>query len=355
MSGGPRAARRGQALSAFVVVLAPLTGTALAVMAAARLVADQTRLQAAVDAAAYSAAVLEAETLNEVAVANRALVANLATSGQAVSAVAHLRTLARAARAAQAVGVAFPPLAPALGAAARTADGAAATAAAAARVTVPLARAASALEVARTRAAILAADARLAGRVAARLRAAAPDARLTRFSASALRTAPLSRAIRRARPGDVPAVARGSLDAFTAGRRGAPFVGRTFEVARIGKRGDTGLGDDGTVRATDSIGVTLVRGKRFGATVRVDAAEFGHVAPPRGWRLSAAEGPGAVRVEATLLSVAGRQLTARAAARAVYRRPDRPDEAPDLFGPFWRPRLVPYAATRAVRAPAGGR
>ncbi len=339
----PRQLRqRGQALAVLVVVLLPLAAVALAVGAAARLVADQTRLQSAVDAAAYSAAALQAETLNALAVANRTLAANMVTTGQAVSAVGHLRALARAVRAAQAVGVVFPALAPTLGLAGQGVDAAASAATAAARLVVPMSRVASALEAARGRLALAAADARLAGRVEARLRAAAPGARLSLVSAAALRSAPLSRAVRVGSPADVTRVARASVDRFTAGARGAPPLGRTWTLARVGKRGATRIEDAGTVEATDTIGVDLPRGARFGVTVRVDAAEFGHRRAERAFALVDARRPPALRIEATLPSVWGRRLGARAAAAAVYRRPGRPEESRNLFGPFWRPRLVPY-------------
>ncbi len=334
--------QRGQTLPVLVLVLLPITGVALAVTGAARLVADQTRLQAAVDAAAYSGAAMQAETLNGTAVANRTLVAHLVTAGQVTSAVAHLRALARAARAAQAVGVAFPVLAPALGLVGQGADAAAQVAAGVAHAVVPLARGASAVEVGRARAALLAADTRLASRVDARLRGNAPDARLTAASAASLRSAPLARAVGSARPGDLVAVAGASVDAFTAGRQSRPPLGRTWRIARVGKSGSTRLGEGAGLAATDTIGVDLVRGTRFGATVRVTGAEFGHGAVHPGWQLRRAARPAAVRIEATLVSIGGRRLTARAAAAAVYRRPGRTDESPDLFGPFWRPRLVPF-------------
>ena len=335
---------RGQALAVLVIVLFPLAAAALAVGTVARLVADQTRLQAAVDAAAYSGAALQAEALNHLAVANRTLAANLATTGQMVSIVGHLRALARAARAARAAGVVFPALAPAVGLAGQGFEAAASGAATAARFVVPAAAAASALTVARGRLALASADLRLASRVEARLRAAAPGARLTARSAAALRSAPLSRAVRGGRPVAVIQVARASADRFTAGKSGTPPLGRTWSLARIGKHGTTRLDDAGSVEARDSVGVELPRGARFGVTVRVDAREFGHRGVQGGFALADGRPPSALLVEATLTSVGGRRLAARAAAAAVYRRPGRPEERPDLFGPFWRPRLVPYAA-----------
>lgn len=339
-----RVRQGGQALAVLVVLLLPVAAVSLGVGAVARLVADQARLQAAVDAAAYSVAALEAETLNRVAVANRTLAAHLATASQATSAVAHLRVLARAARAAQSVGVVFPPVAPALATAGQTADGAARAATGLARVVVPLARATSAAEAARTRLALVAADARLPARAEARLRAAAPAARFSTRTALVLRGAPLARAVRMGEAADVSAVSRASLDRFSRGRPGMPPLGRTWRIARVGKDGTTRLDDRGNVEAIDAIGIELSAGKRFGARVRVSASEFGHGGVGQGWRLARPEGPPRVHLEATLVSAGGRRLTARAAAAAVYRRPGRPEEPPDLFGPFWRPRLVPFDA-----------
>lgn len=340
-------AQHGQALPVLVAVLAPVAAVALAVGSVARLVADQTRLQAAVDAAAYSAAALQADTLNRVAAANRTLAAHLVTTAQVTSAVAHLRVLARAARAAQSAGAVFPPIGPALGAAAQTADGAAAAATGVARTVVAFARAASAVETGRTVLALGAADARLAARARARLRAAAPAARFTAATEARLRGAALARVVEAGEPADIAVVARASLDPFSAGRPGAPPLGRTWQVVRAGKDGRTRVGEGGAVEATDMVGIRLVEGKGLGFSARVSASEFGHGGVRGGWRLAKPDGPPPLRLEATLVSVAGRRLTARAAAGAVYRRPGRPGERSDLFGPFWRPRLLPFRADAA--------
>lgn len=351
----PRSHARGQTLVALAIVLAPLTALALAVAGTGQLVIDQTRLQAAVDAAAYSAAALEAETLNRVAVTNRVHAAHLVTAAQATSLVSHYRALDRAAHAAAAAG-ATSVLGPALAAIGRATGAAGAAATALARGVVPLARLQDAALAASARAAVARSDAGLGARVERVLREAAPGARLTPAAAATLRSAPLARALTSGDEASLVRVAVGSRDRFTAGERGRPPLGRTWQIARVGKRGTTTLGAGASLEAVDTVGLDL--GKRGRVGIRQDArgSEFGWGRLPA--LLALRDGPPPpVRVEATLGSWGGRRLSARAAAAAVYRRPGRPGERPSLFGPFWRPRLVPFGGRPpgSERGPGGSR
>jgi hypothetical protein len=344
MSGSRPRAARGQALLPLVVLLAPMAALTLAALETARLVADQTRLQTAVDTAAYSAAALQAETLNEIAVANRLLAAHHATTAQVTSLVSHYRAIERAMHAASAAGVAVPALATPLALAGRAAGGAVAATTAVARTTVPLARGADALRASSVRARVLRADAVVPRRVDRVLRAAAPSARVAPTTAIALRSAPLARAITPGRPDDVIRVAAASVEPFTAGRAGRPPRARTFRLARVGKSGATQLGHH--VTAVDRVGLDLGSHGHLGIEARARGREFGQGAVPGGWGLRQGT-PAPVRVRATMVS-GGVTLQARAAAAAVYRRPGRPGEMPSLYGPFWRPRLVPWSPPPAL-------
>ena len=137
-------------------------------------------------------------------------------------------------------------------------------------------------------------------------------------------------------------VATASLDRFTAGRDGRPPVGRIWRLGPGGKTGATRLAAGPGLEATDQIGLALPGGRRAGLAAAARAAEFGHGRLAVAWALRRAPIP-PVRLEATLESWRGYRLTAKAAAAAVYRRPGRAGERPNLFGPFWRPRLVPFA------------
>ncbi len=331
----------GQTLPGLAVVLAPLTAVVLAVVGAGRLTADQTRVQAAVDAAAYSAAALQAEALNAAATGNRTLVAHLATTAQVTALVSHFRALDRLAEAAAGGGVALPPLAPLAGAFGRATDAAVAGATSLARGVVPLARAQDSLTSAAAGAALLKVDADLARLAEGVLAANAPGARLSPKSRLALRSGPLARSVVPAPGRQLLEVATASLDRFTAGRDRRPPVGRTWRLGPVGKTGSTRLAAGPEIEATDQVGLALPGGRRVGLAAAARASEFGHGRPAAAWALRREAIP-PVRLEATLESWGGYRLTAKAAAAAVYRRPGRAGERPNLFGPFWRPRLVPF-------------
>ncbi len=343
MKGLRTASAGGQTLLGLAVVLAPLTAIVLAVAGAGRLVADQTRLQAAADAAAYSAAAREAEALNATAIGNRTLVAHLATTAQVTALVSHVRALDRLAAVAAAAGLALPPLAPLAGAFGRAADAAVAAATSLARGVVPLARVQDSLASAAAAAALLKADTDLARLAEGVLTANAPGARFSPESRLALRSGPLARSVVPASGRQLLEVATASLDRFTAGRDGRPPFGRTWRLAGAGKSGVSRLRDGRGPEASDRIGVDLPGGRRVGFETTARADEFGHRRVAAGWVLRRGESPAPVRLEASVESWGGRRLTAKAAAAAVYRRPGRPAERPSLFGPFWRPRLVPFA------------
>ncbi len=346
---------QGQALLALALVLGPLAAAALAVAGVGRLVSDQARLQAAVDAAAYSAAVLEAEALNAVAVGNRTLAAHLATTAQVTALVSHVRALDQLAEAAGAAGLALPALAPITVGLGRTTDLLLAAATGLARTVTPAARRLDPLVSASARLALLRADAGLAARAETVLAANAPGARLTASSRLALRSAPLARAVAAADPASLVAVATASRDRFTAGSAGHPPLGRSWRVGPVAKSGASQLGAGPALRATDRIGLRLPGLRPAMITAAARASEFGHGRLPVARVLRRGRAIPPIRLEASLRSWGGRRLTARAAAAAVYRRPGREAEAPSLFGPFWRPRLVPFGSAREAQSDRSAR
>ena len=88
MREGPAALRRGQRGQAFIAMLALLAALSLAFVAVfdtGQMMLAKLRLASATDAAAYSAAVWDARSLNFAAAMNRAVVANEAALAQSVS------------------------------------------------------------------------------------------------------------------------------------------------------------------------------------------------------------------------------------------------------------------------------
>ena len=88
---GHASAQRGQALVAGLVLLAGAVAALVAMHRLGRIIEQRVRLTHAVDAAAYSGALLQARHLNAIAYANRSQIAHQV-------AMAHLVTLAASAR-----------------------------------------------------------------------------------------------------------------------------------------------------------------------------------------------------------------------------------------------------------------
>ena len=110
-------ARRPQAGQATIVVLAMLSvlvGAMIVVYSTGRLVNDKMKLLNAADAAAFSAAQLQARSLNYQAYLNRAIVANEVAIAQLVSLRSWSAYMNRTISNASRVGSFVPPLAPAL-------------------------------------------------------------------------------------------------------------------------------------------------------------------------------------------------------------------------------------------------
>ena len=84
-AGGPHRPQAGQALAFLLMVMAALLGGLLFVFDSGQVVAAKVRLLGAADAAAYSAAVWQARSLNFQSYMNRAIVANEVAIAQLVS------------------------------------------------------------------------------------------------------------------------------------------------------------------------------------------------------------------------------------------------------------------------------
>jgi hypothetical protein len=106
-----RRLHRGQALVVMLALLASMIGGLVLVLNAGQLVNDKIRLTNAADAAAYSAALWEARSLNYQAYLNRAIVANEVAIAQLVSLRSWSRYLDTLAGNASKVAQVIPPLA----------------------------------------------------------------------------------------------------------------------------------------------------------------------------------------------------------------------------------------------------
>ena len=104
---------RGQALVVALAFTTLLAGVSLLVFNLGQTVNDKMRLQNAADAAAYSAALWEARSLNFQSYVNRALVANEVAIAQSVSLRSWSQYMAQTLRNSATVGRWVPPAAPA--------------------------------------------------------------------------------------------------------------------------------------------------------------------------------------------------------------------------------------------------
>ena len=118
-AGGPRRQQAGQALAFLLMVMAALLGGLLFVFDSGQVVAAKVRLLGAADAAAYSAALWQARSLNFQSYMNRAIVANEVAIAQLVSLQSWSAYMNQVLQKTSALSTVVPPLAAQMQAVAR--------------------------------------------------------------------------------------------------------------------------------------------------------------------------------------------------------------------------------------------